>query len=240
MRRLATAALTAAVALPLIAAGSADLPEPYLTDQAGDANGLNDQGLGAPVPEQAAVGYDMADLLGLTFVTLSEDGMVADGLEVRLSTGAPLSTAGDNLLIRMTGNMGGCQGRFEIDVQNVAYGDEVNFEWYVEGCGQGASDDAVLTGITLDNDEWVLVVDEETGDTVITIPFSSLPDMKLDGYLTMGKKITIDSVEVRHVNGEPTGLAPYSVVVPVLDIMRNESFATFRIGQDLPNPVFPE
>ncbi len=227
--RLAAALVAGAMAFPLVVAADADPVEPYLTDQAGDANGLNGQGLDSSVPEVAAVGYDMADLLGLNFVTLFDDDGEANALEIRLLTAAPLTTMGDTMLIRMNGDVGGCPGRFQINVDNVVYGDSIDFNWYLDGC-TGTSDDAVITGITVADDEWVLALDEETGETVVTIPFASLAEHKLDGYLKAGKRITITDVTVRHVIGEPSGTAPYSVVVPVWDIMHNPDFASYKIG----------
>lgn len=234
LRRATAVIAIAACALAGLAFSGEEPPEPHLTDVAGDANGLNGQGL-QDTGEGTSTGpasYGMADFTHLRFATLSSDGVTPEGLIIRLGTTDPLTTAGDNLLYRIYANVDGCPGRFEIDVRNIAYGDEIDFEWYLEGCG-GTSDDAVITGVTFDDERWTIETDEQTGETVMTIPFSTLPDQGLEKVLEPGTEIYDIRVEVRHVNSEPSGTAPYSVVVPVIDEMLNGDFYGFVVGEDL-------
>jgi hypothetical protein len=63
---LATAAAVGVAVLPAHAA----TPKPQITDPTGDANGFNDQGAGAPIPEQATPADDSgADITSVTFAS---------------------------------------------------------------------------------------------------------------------------------------------------------------------------
>jgi hypothetical protein len=63
---LAAAAGLGVAVLPAHAAA----PKPQITDPAGDANGFNDQGVGAPVPSQSSpADYSGGDITGVTFAS---------------------------------------------------------------------------------------------------------------------------------------------------------------------------
>jgi hypothetical protein len=68
--RAATLAALGAIGVAVIPAYAAT-PKPQITDPAGDANGVNDQGFGTDVPPSTAtpVGLSAADIRGLTFQT---------------------------------------------------------------------------------------------------------------------------------------------------------------------------
>jgi hypothetical protein len=63
---LASAAAIGVAVLPAHAAA----PKPQITDPAGDANGFNDQGVGAPIPSQTSPADDSgADITSVTFAS---------------------------------------------------------------------------------------------------------------------------------------------------------------------------
>lgn len=67
--RLLALAAAAAVGVAVLPAHAAT-PKPQITDATGDANGFNDQGVGAPVPEQSGPADDSgADITSVTFVS---------------------------------------------------------------------------------------------------------------------------------------------------------------------------
>jgi hypothetical protein len=106
-----------ALVLPAGAAG----PAPQVTDQAGDANVLNGQGLlaggaadGSATPQQ----YAPADLLSITYSTtfdtvrVGDDGVrhVATGVQARIVTTAPAKSDGPTLIYRINAEIGSCGG----------------------------------------------------------------------------------------------------------------------------------
>ena len=67
--RLIALAAVAAVGVAVLPA-QAGGPTPQITDATGDANGFNDQGVGAPVPEQSGPAeYSGADITSVTFAS---------------------------------------------------------------------------------------------------------------------------------------------------------------------------
>jgi len=67
--RLIALAAAAAVGVAVLPAHAAT-PKPQITDPTGDANGFNDQGAGAPIPEQSSPADDSgADITSVTFVS---------------------------------------------------------------------------------------------------------------------------------------------------------------------------
>jgi hypothetical protein len=109
IRRAVPVALVVAAlaATPSLAGGKLAPAKPLAwTDAAGDANGVNDQGLPAPVPGDNAgpAQYDAADILGVTFARI-DDGKKVLGLTVTMKlSGAP----SQGLLYRVTGAAGNC------------------------------------------------------------------------------------------------------------------------------------
>lgn len=68
--RLIALAAAAGVAVAVLPAHAAT-PKPQITDPAGDANGVNDQGVGAPIPSKSTAPADDAgaDITGVTFTS---------------------------------------------------------------------------------------------------------------------------------------------------------------------------
>lgn len=105
MRRLPALAATAAAAVLLAHPSSAATSGLHLKDLAGDANGINGQDTGLPVPQTATspASVKQADILGLDVVTHfkgSGRARKAKGFTVTLRLAAPVQ-AGTSFLVTM-------------------------------------------------------------------------------------------------------------------------------------------
>ena len=89
--RLATAAAVAGIAVVALPGHAATAPKPQITDPSGDANAINDQGLGSPVPSVPSVSTgpaddSAADISSVTFASTFKVKKVK-GKTVKVPTG---------------------------------------------------------------------------------------------------------------------------------------------------------
>lgn len=117
-----TLAAGAALALgALVVPAGAAAPTAHVTDQAGDANGVNGQGLvvgGLADGSTTPVSYSPADLVSVTYSTtyvrrsVGQDGVehVPTGVQARILTDKPLESDGPTLLVRLNVDIGSCGG----------------------------------------------------------------------------------------------------------------------------------
>jgi hypothetical protein len=104
---LTTVACVAGFAAPSVAA----TPRPQVTDPKGDANGLNDQGVGAPVPSASTPVEDSgADILSVLFqstFTTKGHKKVPSGMTITLTLAAPPTP---EHIYRVTATAPSCSG----------------------------------------------------------------------------------------------------------------------------------
>lgn len=234
MRRSLTALVTAAAVATL---GFTPAPTPLLTDEAGDGNAINGQGLedltGFDQTQNTAPANVAMDLVALSAATIFEVDDTGDapvhttsGLQWRLqTTGAP-TEADVPTITRIVTAIDGCATWFQYyaGTNGQTAHDTANIR-ILGGCGLGTDATGLSASKTLPGDAITISYDDETGETVFDIAFADLP-ADLAPYLTDGALIDPQYVEVR-VN---TGV----VTAPVVDRMVNTEWAEFTIGEDRP------
>jgi len=130
--RLLTVAALAGVSLAAVPGNAAPAPKPQIIDPAGDANGVNDQDAGLPVPSQSTpADISAADITSVTFATTFKkeklDGKVVSkpsGFTVTMTLSAAPTTP--EIFYRVVAATAGCnQVFFEYGTDVVAGGSAV-------------------------------------------------------------------------------------------------------------------
>jgi len=90
--RLIALAAAAGIAITALPSHAATAPKPQITDPAGDANGVNDQGFGVGVPPSTATPTDVsaADITGIALQTTFRTKKVKNK-KVRVPTGSTIT-----------------------------------------------------------------------------------------------------------------------------------------------------
>lgn len=221
----------AALALgALVLPVGADGPEPHVTDQAGDANALNGQGLlvGGAADGTQGPSYAPADLLSVTYSTMyrtedvGDDGKahIATGLQARIVTSAPPKSDGPTLIYRINAEVGDCGGFLQYYLRGPASaptdGSTLEFRQFAaRGCAADA---------TIRNPDWKAEVDGST--LVFTFPYGSMAAAERINF-SVGKFISTRGAEVRTLLGVLTA--------PAIDL--TGAGTEFKIGSDLPKNV---
>lgn len=248
MRHLPTSLLAAAAAASLAfgvapTADSSAGPDldtvPYMaTDQAGDANALNDQGLpfvaGTAPGQTTPAQLDAADILGARITSLYDettgtDGLtdyVLTGLEFRTGMTAEPTATSPALIHRFRGNLGGCEAW--VQAATGAAGGQAHGTASVRIFGPecGVPNDAAglrgsktLTGAGISY-AW----DAEYGEMVVTIDLATAPS-ELRGFIERDDFYVLAALENRHYSAA-------GVTVPVIDAMSGPGYAV--IGEEIP------
>lgn len=235
MRRSLTALVTVVAVATL---GFTPAPTPLLTDEPGDGNAINGQGLDGITgvnPSQntapANVAMDLVSLSAATTFDVDDAGeapvYTATGLQWRLgTTGAP-SAADVPTITRIVTTIDGCATWFQYyaGTNGQMAHNTANIR-ILGNCGLPPAATGLSPSKTLSGDAITISYDEETGETVFDIDFASLPT-ELAPYLRNGVLIDPQYVEVR-VN---TGV----ITAPVVDRMVNNEWAEFVVGEDAPS-----
>jgi hypothetical protein len=229
--RLLAAGAALALGALVLPAGAAG-PAAQVTDQAGDANAVNSQGVsllagtadGMATPQQ----YAPADLLSITYSTtfdtvpVGDDGLryVATGLQARIVTTEAAKSDGPTLIYRLNVDIGSCGGFLDnyvsgpasapIDLKGLVFR-----QFASRGCAANAT--VVPPG-------WSSAVDGKA--LVFTMPFAQLSSADKPNF-AVGKLVTTTAAEVRTLLVAATA--------PAID--RTGEGAPFRIGSDLPQDV---
>ncbi|MGN6475511.1 MAG: hypothetical protein ACTHK4_17960 [Mycobacteriales bacterium] len=174
----------ASVALP----SSAAAPRAQITDPKGDANGLNDQGLGVPVPSTSTPVDDSgADIVSVlfqsTFVTKAHK-KVPSGLTITLTLAAPPVP---EHIYRVTANGSTCSGN------------QLFFE-YATTVGASPPGDARCPGTVKSTDVAVTSVIAKLNTITWTVPLSA--------SIRKGERLTGLGADVRVELTKPGVTAP--------------------------------
>jgi hypothetical protein len=229
--RLFAAGAALALGALVLPAGAA--PAAHVTDQAGDANAVNSQGLpllagngadGTATPQQ----YAPADLLSITYSTtfdtvpVGDDGVqhVATGVQARIVTTAPAKSDGPTLIYRINAEIGNCGGFLQHYLRGPASaptdGNGLEFRQFASrGCAADA---------TVRNAAWKATPDGTA--LVFTFPYAGMAGAERNNF-AVGKTIVTNAAEVRTQLGVAT--------VPAIDI--TGPGANFKIGSDVPKDV---
>lgn len=235
MRRSFTT-LVAVVAVATL--GFTPAPTPLLTDEAGDGNAINGQGLdgitGLNPTQNTAPANASMDLVALSAATIFDVDDTGEapvyttaGLQWRLATTSAPSAADVPTITRIVTSIEGCATWFQFYAGTNgkdAHG-SANLR-ILGGCGLGTNAAGLSVSKTLPGDAITVSYDEATGETVFDVDLAALP-AELAAYLGDGALINPEYVEVR-VN---TGV----VTAPVVDRMVNSDFNEFTVGQDVPS-----
>ena len=108
--RLLTLAALAGLSLAAVPGHAASSPKPQITDPAGDANGINDQGEGLAVPsESTPVDVSAADITAVTFAT-NFNKLKPTGITVTMTLSAAPTTP--EFFYRVVATIKGCASVF--------------------------------------------------------------------------------------------------------------------------------
>jgi hypothetical protein len=221
-----------AMLVPSIALAQEEIA--YLvTDPAGDANGLNGQGLlvnGGPVGSTSTpVQLAQYDLLGVRYVTLfdekvNEDGTItrtAIGLESRLGLGAEPTATGAPAIIRLTHDVNGCPifMQYSAGTNGTTMHGTGDVRITCEGDLTGGNPPNIRPGNALK-----VGFDKATNELVWTYTFGT--GAAADKYFTPTASIVPTVPHVRVNTG--------AVTAPVIDEMYNPLGRSFRVGSDAP------
>lgn len=236
----ATTTLAFAVAPATEQAATPDLETvPYMsTDTAGDANGLNGQGLadivGQDVPETSTGPAQSAesDILGARITSLFDevpgtDGLldnVLTGLEFRIGMAAEPSAASIPQVHRFIGTAGGCEFWVTVDTgTGLAPQGDASIGLFGTGCG--IPDDATTgtRGSEYVSGDWLTYAwDDEFSEMVLSVDLTTA-DQRLSSRINRG-----DFYQLAEVHNRVSTL----ITAPVLDEMLTPGFAV--IGDDIP------
>jgi hypothetical protein len=202
--RLLTLAALAGISVAAVPGNAAPAPKPQIIDPAGDANGVNDQDAGLPVPSQSTpTDVSAADITAVTFATTLKkqkvDGLVVTkpiGFTVTMTLSAAPTTP--EIFYRVVATTAGCsEVFFEYGTDVAAGGSAVRCPGTVPTKDKTYSDaPAVIKG---SNITW-------------TLPLSAFP---------VGTKFSALSAQTR--------LNPAIITAPQLDAAT--STATYTIGK---------
>lgn len=228
--RTLAAGAALAIGVLVLPAGAAG-PAPHVTDQPGDANALNAQGLvaggpadGSATPQQ----YAPADLLSVTYATtydavpVGDDGIdyQATGVQARIVTSEPAASDGPTLIYRLNVDVGFCGGFLQHYVNGPASaptdGEGLEFRQFAS---RGCAADATVT-----NDAWTATVEDST--LVFSFPYAGMAAAELKSF-AVGRVISTTAAEVRTQLGVATA--------PAIDL--TAAGRSFKIGSDLPADV---
>jgi hypothetical protein len=196
---LATVASVVGFATPSVAA----TPHAQVTDPTGDANGLNDQGFGLPIPGVSTPvedsGADIVSVLFHSTFTTKAHKKVPTGMTITLTLAAPPAP---EHIYRVTANGSTCSGA------------QLFFE-YTTAVGASPPGDARCPGTVKSTDVAVTSV-VASGDTITwTVPLS--------GGLTKGERLSGLGADVRIELSKP------GTTVPAID--EASSTASFTVGK---------
>lgn len=225
---LLTAGLVLALALPTAAAE----PAPHVTDLAGDANGVNGQGL-TPAPgfgqASGPLTYAPADLLSVRYETLfvavpvGGDGIdyQATGVAAHITTSAPAGSDAGTLIYRLNTTVGDCGGFLQAYLQGPASPPTDQADRRLEFrqfAARGCAADATLfdTRFTATSEGNVLT---------FTFPYTALSAADRANFAP-GQFISGTQAEVRTQFG-----AVATVTAPAIDTAPPQA-TDFRIGTD--------
>jgi hypothetical protein len=206
MRRLVPFALAATMAMGNFAFTAAAAPdEPVLTDIAGDANGLNGQGVLLNVGDNAGPGsQDWADL---THFSVTPDTRKS---ELRLGV-ASLSLS-SSVIFRMMTTIDDCVVWFQITSEG---SEVVGSTRLTADCGSSVAG-SYTDGVTVE-------LDEDTSEYVMTLNFAKL-DSNVKPYVKSGKEGVGIELSSRLIVTTPAA----SATVPQMDDAVNYD-ATFKL-----------
>lgn len=213
---------------------------PYMaTDQAGDANAINDQGLpfitGTP-PATATDPVQLAgaDILGARITSVYEEVTGTDGLVDRVLTGLEFRTGltaeptetSPALIHRFRGTIGGCEAWVQATTGTAGGRAHGTSSVRIFGPECGVPDDAAglrgsqtLTGPGIDY-AW----DDELGEMVVTIDLALAP-AELTDHIERGDFYILTDLENRHYSAA-------GITAPVIDRMPGPGYT--EIGSDIP------
>lgn len=228
MRMLTLTAVGAllAGALAFSSADADEAPAYHLNDVAGDANAINGQGI-FDEPNNQSTGpasYSPADLHGVRFETMSEDGEPT-GLRLHIGLGGVPSATSVGQLGRILGSLDGCN--FQIQ-WFAGSGTPLGTNWRVgDGCGVDTSGSAIGL-VTINSDGFVAEPAEDGSGIVLEFPFDAAP--ALSKRLKLGAEFFGIESHTRVVIGVP---GQTGITFPQLDEMIDPEFDSFVIGEDL-------
>lgn len=212
---------------------------PYISeDLAGDANGINGQGLadivGVDVPETATAPAQSAesDILGARITSqydevTGEDGLtdyVMTGLEFRIGMAAEPTATSVPQVHRFIGTAGGCTFWVTVDTGTglTAHG-QPSIGLFGPGCGIPNEPDTGLQGSEYVSGDWLTYAwDDEFGEMVLTVDLAGA-DERLASNIERGDFYLFDEVHNRVAT---------LITAPVLDEMLTDGYAV--IGDDIP------
>lgn len=216
---------------------------PYMaTDQAGDANAINDQGLPfitgtPPATSTDPASVPHADILGARITSLYEEVVGQDGLTDHVLTGLEFRTGitaepaetTNPLIHRFMGSTGGCE--FWVQAYTGTGGAQAHGSADVrafDGCGyQFDADDPLDTDRTI-SDGVSYSYDSDHGELVVTLTLDQV-DPTLATNLERGEFYLLGSLHNRSV----TNAVAISATIPQFDEMPGENGFT-EIGSDIP------
>jgi hypothetical protein len=229
--RLLAAGAALALGALVLPAGAAG-PAAHVTDQAGDANAINGQGVsllagtadGMATPQQ----YAPADLLSITYSTtfdtvpVGDDGVkhVATGVQARIVTTAPAKSDGPTLIYRINAEVGNCGGFLQhyLSGPTSAPTDGKGLE-FRQFASRGCAADATVRNVA-----WTATQDGTA--LVFTFPYAGMAGADRNNF-AVGKTIVTNAAEVRTLLVAATA--------PAIDTTAPGT--NFKIGSDLPQDV---
>ena len=209
------------------------------TDQAGDGNAINDQGLpfitgNPPATSTAPAQLEGADILGARITSVydevtGEDGLtdyVLTGLEFRTGMTAEPAETSIGLIHRFMGTIGGCEAWVQATTgtgAGQAHG-TASVRLLGQACGV-PNDAADLPGSVTLTGPWVTYEwDAEMGEMVVAIDLVAAP-AELADRVVRGDYYSLADLENRHYS-------PAGITAPVVDRMPGPGFVV--IGDDIP------
>lgn len=212
---------------------------PYVVeDAAGDANGLNGQGLldivGVDVPATSTGPAQSAesDILGARLVSLYDevtgnDGLVdyvLTGLEFRIGMAAEPTATSIPQVHRFIGRAGACTFWMTVDTGNgIGPHGAVDVNLLGTGCGIPDEPDTGFQGSEYTSGDWATYAwDAEHGEMVMTLDLQTA-DSRLANAINRGDFYILEEVHNRVAT---------LITAPVMDEMLEDGFVV--IGSDIP------
>ncbi len=218
MRRVLATAIAGAFVLSGLAFTAAEEVEQHLVDAAGDANGLNGQGVEPGMSVSGPFGIPGADLQGIRFETVKNGPNVGE-LLVHVTLDQPLASSSPDLVVRTVANVGGCPSMF---AANSSLANGPAGYWRMTdpaACGFPEADANPATGVA-DYREGVYVESTDFGFTMRMVR-SELPAFAAK-LLKIGGSITEVDAHTRTILVAAT--------IPVIDELVDPSFTKYKMG----------